>query len=132
MIDAESAIYQKLSAAMKADNPDLTCINEPVASTESFPCLSIVEADNASYEGSMADIQAERHAVLTYEIAALANGGAGAKDQCKALMARADDEMRQMGFTRLSCTQQKDQSGSYRMIARFRGVIGEDYTIYRR
>lgn len=133
MIDVESTVFSKVAAAFTAAYPSGSRYGEAVDTPAKFPCLTLVEIDNATYGKSQDADLTEHHATVTYEANAYSNKTSGAKQECKAIMALVDKQMQQMGFTRLFCNQTKNLDRKiYRMTARYRGVIGEDYRIYRR
>lgn len=133
MIDVESTVFSKIAAAFTAAYPTGSRYGEPVDTPAKFPCLTLVEVDNATYQRSQDADLTEHHATVVYEVNCFSNKASGAKQECKAIMALVDSQMQQMGFTRLFCSQTKNADQKiYRMTTRHRGVIGEDYRIYRR
>ena len=133
IIDCESTIFSRVAAAFTAAYPSGSRYGEAVDTPAKFPCLTLVEIDNATYEKSLDAELSEHHAIVTYEANAYSNKTSGAKQECKAIMALVDEQMQRMGFTRLFCNQTKNlDSKIYRMTARYRGVISEEYRIYRR
>ena len=133
MIDIESTVFSRVAAEYAIKFPDGSRYGEPVDTPAQFPCLTLIEIDNATYQRSQDADLIEHHATLTDEANAYSNKVSGAKRECKAIMALVDKQMQQMGFTRLFCNQTKNlDSKVYRMTARYRGIVGEDYQIYRR
>ena len=133
MIDAEAKIFSTVAAAFTSAYPTGSRYGEPVDTPAKFPCLTLVEIDNATYQRSQDTNPTEHHATIVYETNAYSNKTSGAKQECKAIMTLVDEQMQRMGFTRLFCNQTKNlDSKIYRMTARYRGVISEEYRIYRR
>ena len=133
MIDVESTIFSRVATAFAAVYPGGSRYGEPVDTPAQFPCLTLIEIDNATYQRSQDVALIEHHATLTYEANVYSNKISGSKQECKAIMTLVDEQMQQMGFTRLFCNQTRNlDSKIYRMTARYRGIIGEDYRIYRR
>ncbi len=133
MIDAEELIFTKVAATFSAAYPDGSVYGEAVEVPDGFPCLTLVEIDNVAYQPSQDLNSLEHHATITYEINVYSNKTEGEKQECKAVMALIDEQMQKMGFTRLLCNQIKTADPKiYRMTARYRAVISEDYRIYRR
>lgn len=133
MIDAEAKIFSAVAAAFTAAYPTGSRYGEAVDAPAEFPCLTLVEVDNATYQRSQDTDLKEHHATIVYEANCYSNKTGGAKQECKAIMALVDEQMQSMGLTRLFCNQIKNlDSKIYRMTARYRGVIGEDHRIYRR
>lgn len=133
MINVESTVFSRVASAFTAAYPNGSRYGEPVDTPAKFPCLTLVEIDNATYQRSQDNDLTEHHAIIVYEANAYSNKTSGAKLDCKAIMALVDMEMQKMGFTRLFCNQTKNlDSKIYRMTARYRGIIGMDYRIYRK
>lgn len=133
MIDVESSIFSRVATAFDAAFPNGSRAGEPILAPAEFPFLTLVEIDNATYQRSQDAELTEHHAAVVYEANVFSNESSGAKQECKEIMALVDEQMQQMGFTRLFCNQTKNlDTRIYRMTARYRSVIGADYRIYRK
>lgn len=133
MIDIEAAVFNSVAEKFDIAYPNGTRVSEPIDAPASFPCLSLVEADNATYTGSLDAEMTEHDAWLMYELNVYSNLVSGAKQQCKEIIALADSELLSMGFTRTFCHQTKNADTKiYRMTARYRAVISEELRIYRK
>lgn len=133
MIDVEAAVFNRVAEKFDIAYPNGTRVSEPIDAPASFPCMSLVEADNATYTGSLDAEMTEHDAWLMYELNVYSNLVSGAKQQCKEIIALVDDELLAMGFTRTFCHQTKNADTKiYRMTARYRAVISEELRIYRK
>lgn len=133
MIDVEAAVFNRVAEKFDIAYPNGTRVSEPIDAPASFPCMSLVEADNATYTGSLDSAMTEHDAWLMYELNVYSNLASGAKQQCKEIIALVDDELLAMGFTRTFCHQTKNADTKiYRMTARYRAVISEELRIYRK
>lgn len=133
MIDAEAAIFSRVATVFDDKYPGGSRYGETTDSPAAFPCFTLVEADNYTYDASLDSAHREHNAWLTYEVNVYSNKTAGAKQECKNVMELIDGEMQSMGFTRQFCNQTRNADNKiYRMTARYRGVISEDYRIYRK
>lgn len=133
MIDIEAAVFNRVAEKFDIAYPNGTRVSEPIDAPASFPCMSLVEADNATYTGSLDSTMTEHDAWLMYELNVYSNLVSGAKQQCKEIIALADNELLAMGFTRTFCHQTKNADTKiYRMTARYRAVISEKLRIYRK
>ena len=133
MIDVEAAVFNRVAEKFDISYPNGTRVSEPIDAPASFPCMSLVEADNATYTGSLDSAMTEHDAWLMYELNVYSNLASGAKQQCKEIIALVDDELLAMGFTRTFCHQTKNADTKiYRMTARYRAVISEELRIYRK
>ena len=72
MIDMEDDIFDEVSekvyAAFEKKCPDLLIMSEYVKSPSSFPFISIVEIDNATFRNSQTTEGHENHVAVTYEV----------------------------------------------------------------
>lgn len=133
MIDVETKVFSRVATAFSAAYPNGSRYGEPVDTPAKFPCLTLVEIDNSTYQRTQDTSLNEHHATLVYDANCYSNKTSGAKQECKAIMALIDEQMQEMGFTRLFCNQTKNADTKiYRMTARYRGVVSEDYRVYRR
>lgn len=133
LIDIESTVFNRVAEAFSAVYPNGSRYGEPVDSPVSFPCLTLTETDNYTYAASLTAQLWEHNAWVVYDVNVYSNKTSGAKQECKAIMELVDQEMQGMGFVRLFCNQTKNQDTRiYRMTARYRGVVSEDYRIYRK
>lgn len=133
MIDIESTVFAKVAEAYDAAFPGGARTGEPINTPAKFPCLSVVEDDNFTYEKSLDTSMREHHAQVLYTVDVFSNLTSGAKQQCQNIMNVVDDVFQDLGFVRLFCNQTKNQDNKiYRMTARYRAVVSEDFRIYRR
>lgn len=133
MIDVEAAVFNRVAEKFDIAYPNGTRVSEPIDAPASFPCMSLVEADNATYTGSLDSAMTEHDAWLMYELNVYSNLASGAKQQCKDIITLVDNELLAMGFTRTFCHQTKNSDTKiYRMTARYRAVISEELRIYRK
>lgn len=133
MIDIEAAVFNRVAEKFDIAYPNGTRVSEPIDAPASLPCLSLVEADNATYTGSLDAEMTEHDSWLMYELNVYSNLVSGAKQQCKEIIALADNELLAMGFTRTFCHQTKNADTKiYRMTARYRAVVSEKLRIYRK
>lgn len=133
MIDIENAVYTEVHNALKAAFPALTVTGDPVAAPSEFPCASIYEADNYSYEKTQDSGSNENHASVMYEVYVFSNKKSGHKTECKNIFQVADNVLLSLGFTRKSRTPINDIGGGvYCLIGRYVAVVSKEKTIYRR
>ena len=138
MIDMESEIFgeisEKLYEAFAVKCPDLFVTSEFVQSPSSFPCVSIIEVDNAVFRNSQTQDGHENHVAVMYEVNVYSNKTIGKKAECKELTAFVDELMLKMNFTRIMCEPVPNYAEAtiYRMLGRYRAVISKNKTIHRR
>ena len=134
MIDVENEIFSEISTVVRAAYPDIFMTGEYVKSPSSFPCVSLVEISNAVYRNSSTTSVEENHAAVTYEVNVYSNKSKGKKALCREIMNVIDTRLAEIGFTRmmLEPVPNMEDATIYRMLGRYRAVVGEDHTIYRR
>lgn len=138
MIDIEDDIFDEVSekvyAAFEKKCPDLLMMSEYVKSPSSFPFISLVEIDNATFRNTQSTDGNENHVAVTYELNVYSNKTSGKKAECKALAGFIDEILLGMNFTRtmLEPVPNQNEATIYRMLGRYRAVISKNKTIYRR
>jgi hypothetical protein len=134
MIDIESSVFSIVAQAVREKYPKIFMTGEYVMSPSSFPCVSLVEIDNAVYRNSSTNTVEENHAAVTYEVNVYSNKSTGKKAECKAIIGLIDTQLANLGFTRtmLEPIPNMDEATIYRMLGRYRAVVSKEHTIYRR
>lgn len=134
MIDAEQEIFSEISAKVRAKYPKIFMTGEYVSAPSSFPCVSLVEIDNATFRNSQTQSGQENHAAVTYELNVYSNKKTGKKAECKEIAALIDELLMERNFTRmlLEPIPNTQDATIYRMLGRYRAVIDKNHTIYRR
>ena len=132
MIDIENEVYTKVSTAVKAVHSDVKTASVTILSPSELPFLCIEETDNFCYTESQTN-DLENHCVVTYELNVFSNKASGKKSQCKEILKTADEEMKSLGFSRITSTAiVLDDATKYRLFARYQAVVSKDQVIYRR
>lgn len=134
MIDFESEIYAWVEERVLAQFPKVYMTGEYVKSPSDFPCVSLVEIDNAVYRNSSTNMVEENHVAVSYELNVYSNKRTGKKSECRKIAACVDEQLAAMGFTRmmLEPVPNLEDATIYRMLGRYRAVVGKDGIIYRR
>lgn len=134
MIDMENEIFNEVSERVWAKYPNIFMTGEYVKSPSAFPCVSLVEADNATFRNSQTSDGKENHAAVMYELNVYSNKTKGKKAECKEIVAFIDEILMELNFTRLMLepVPNQDEATIYRMLGRYRAVISKNKTIYRR
>lgn len=133
MIDVENEIIDKIAIELRSRFPGIGVFGEDVRSPSSFPCVSVVEADNYTLRKTQDSGSNENHAVLMYEVNVYSNKTAGKKTECKEIFSVIDDVFLNLGFTRLAKhLVTMDEATIYRMVGRYNAIVSKNQTIYRR
>ena len=133
MIDIESEVFDDVSKAVRNEYPNVYMTGEYVRVPPSFPCVSLIEADNQNYRYTRDSGHIENHVQVIYEVNVYSNKTKWKKTECKAIISLIDSRMESLGFTRTILTPvPNEQDGIYRMVGRYRAIVSRDKTIYRR
>lgn len=133
MIDIESEVFDDVSKVVRNEYPNVYMTGEYVRVPPSFPCVSLIEADNQIYRNTRDSGHIENHVQVIYEVNVYSNKTKWKKTECKAIISLIDSRMESLGFTRTILTPvPNEQDGIYRMVGRYRAIVSRDKTIYRR
>lgn len=126
MIDIENVIFTNLANAIRSNFSDASVYGEYVEIPASFPCVTIVEADNKVLEKTRDLDGIEHHAQVMYEINIYTNDSVGKKSKAKPISNLIDDVMSSMLFTRTFRGQTPNIDRTiYRITMRYSGVVRE-------
>ena len=133
MIDIEPEVFDDVSKAVRNEYPNVYMTGEYVRVPPSFPCVSLIEADNQIYRNTRDSGHIENHVQVIYEVNVYSNKTKWKKTECKAIISLIDSRMESLGFTRTILTPvPNEQDGIYRIVGRYRAIVSRDKTIYRR
>lgn len=125
MIDVETLVFSRVKKAVSAAYPKAFTESSYVEKASQFPCVSLVEADNAVYRRSQDLSGREHHASVVYECNIYTTGN-GKKQQAKAIAAIVDAAMSDMGFTRTLQSQIPNLERTiYRFTLRYTAAVSE-------
>ena len=134
MINVENEIFNVIANAVSTAYPDACIVGEYVKAPPRFPCVSIIENDNAVYDKTQTSGNLENHASVMYEVNIYSNKASGKKSECKAIASLIDDEFATLGLSRtmLQPIPNLEDATIYRIVGRYQGVVSKDFKIYRR
>lgn len=134
MIDIESDVFSIISTEVREKYAGIFITGEYVKSPPSFPCVSLLEADNAVYRNTRTTDSMENHAELLYEVNIYSNKTKGKKAECKDIASIIDSEFARLGFTRtmLNPIPNEEDATIYRMVGRYKAIVSKNNMIYRR
>lgn len=134
MIDVENEVFDSVVTEVRSKYPDIYMVGEYVKTPPRFPCVSLVEMDNQSYQRTEDSGSSENHVSVMYELNVYSNKAVGKKTECKAIAALIDERMLALGFARtmLQPIPNLDDATIYRMVGRYSAIISKNKTICRR
>ena len=128
MIDIENVIFTELATAIRTAYSGASVYGEYVEVPASFPCVTIVEADNRVMERTRDLSGIEHYAEVMYEINIYTNDANGKKSKAKAIAQIVDSVMSGRLFTRTFRGQTPNIDRTiYRITMRYKGVVSENY-----
>ena len=134
MIDIENVVFDTVAKVLRAEYSDIYVVGEYVKAPPKFPCVSLVEMDNQTYQQTEDSGNVENHASVMYEVNIFSNKTIGKKMECRAIATLIDEQMLALGFARtmLQPIPNLDDATIYRMVGRYSAVISKDKMIFRR
>lgn len=134
MIDVENDVFSEVAKKVRTKFLNIYVTGEYVKSPPSFPCISLVEIDNATFRNSQTTESQENHVAVTYEVNVYSNRTKGKKAECKEIVAFIDEILMCLNFTRIMLEPVPNQNDAtiYRMLGRYRAVVSRNKTIFRR
>ena len=134
MIDCENEIFNRVAKFVRDNYPSVYMVGEYVKSPPKFPCVSLIEMDNQSYQQTEDSGSSENHVSVMYELNVYSNKSVGKKSECKTLATLVDEQMLALGFARtmLQPIPNMEDATIYRMVGRYSAVISKDKNIFRR
>ena len=134
MIDVENEIFNIIASEIKKEYTEAFVISEYVKTPPKFPCVSLIEMDNYSYQKTEDSGSNENHISVMYELNIYSNKQSGKKSECKKLASLIDGQMLALGFARimLQPIPNINDATIYRMVGRYSAVISKNKEIYRR
>lgn len=131
MIDIENQVFNNISIAVKAVYPNANMSSEEQPVPSSFPCVTVVEADNYVVKETVDSSLEENHAYVMYETNVYSNDVNNRKAECKKVFGIVDNSFRKMGLRRTTkLITSTNNSSICRITARYVGIVGKDETIY--
>ena len=129
MIDIENAVFTQIATALRTQFQSVSVYGEPVETPASFPCVTIVEADNAVLKYTRDLSGVEHYAKVMYEINVYSNKANGKKTECKSISNYIDSIMTGLLFTRTFRGQTPNIDRTiYRITLRYEAVVREGIT----
>ena len=132
MIDREPEIYTYVRNAVKDLYPSVGFSSEYKQKPDKYPFVYLAESTNAVLRGTQDSGSLENHAMVYYTAEVFSAKLNGKKTEAKEIASAVDDAMRFLGFTRTMSEPFPNESDAtiYRIVMRYRGVIGTDGHVY--
>jgi len=129
MIDIQNKVFNDVSTAVKTSYSSATCYAEYVATPASFPCMTLIEADNFIASNQIDSSGIENYVDVMYECNIFTNLKSGKKTQAYGIANVVDTKMQQLGFRRTMLSQIPNEDISiYRLLIRYEGRVSKGVT----
>lgn len=133
MIDIEDEIFDRVAKKLRSVEKDVRIYGEDMVTPSAFPCVTLIEADNATDKNTQDSSCNENHANLMYEVNVYSNLLSDKKKQCKTLLEVIDNEFISLGFARTTKLYLPVQdSTACRLTARYSAKVSKEKMIFRR
>jgi hypothetical protein len=129
VIDIENKVFSTVATALRAVFNPISVYGEYTETLATFPCVTLIEDDNTTYQRTQDDSLQEHHASLMYTANIYSNKSSGRKAEAKAIADLVDTTMQGMKFTRTMRSQTPNIDRSiYRITIRYTAVVEEGKT----
>lgn len=134
MVDIETDVFDHVYRVVKAMYPNVTLSSERNDFPSEFPFVSIEESNNVTYEQSVTGDGKENHSTVTFTVEVYTNKLPGRKKEARDIAEAVDLAMGSLGISRTMMSPMPNMFnvGVYRIVARYRCIVGNDKMIYRR
>ena len=134
MINYEAFIFDRVAKELRPLYKGIFIASENVPTNRTFPCVFLVEVENAINTRTLDSSEEEKFVNVTYELNVYSNKAFGKKTECKEIASKVSDILRTLGFTRimLQPIPNIEQPTIYRMVGRYTATISKNGEIFRR
>lgn len=134
MNDFLNEIFTLVAKKLRSAYADIFVSGEYTRQPSKFPAVTLDEIENIAVEELLDSSHQERYSALTYRLQVFSNRESGKKAEARKIFATADQEMRQLGFRRISYTTIPEiyESTIYSITATYEAIVGTDGVMYKR
>lgn len=134
MNDFLNEIFTLVAKKLRSSYADIFVTGEYTRQPSKFPVVTLDEIENVAAEELMDSSHQEKYSALTYRLQVFSNRESGKKAEARKIFATADQEMRQLGFRRISYTTTPEiyESTIYSITATYEAIVGSDGVMYKR
>ena len=134
MIDFQNEIFTNVATAVRSGHKGVTVTGEYTRSPSKFPTVTLDEIENVTVEELVDSSDEEKYSGLGYRLQVFSNKVGGKKAEAREIFATADEQMRGMGFRRItySTTPEIYDSTIYSITATYEAIVDVNGVIYKR
>ena len=134
MIDYLNEIFNTLAQAVREAHEGVTVTGEYTRRPSRFPTVTLDEIANVTASATVDSSNEEKFAGLNYRLQVFSNKQSGKKAEARAIFATADENMRGLGFRRITYTTTPEiyESTIYSITASYEAIVSADGVTYKR
>ena len=134
MNDFLNEIFTLIAKELRSAYPGVFVTGEYTRQPSKFPAVTLDEIENVAVENLLDSSRQENFSALSYRMQVFSNKESGKKAEARKIFVTADQEMRQLGFRRISYTTTPEiyESTIYSVTAIYEAIVGSNGVIYKR
>ncbi len=134
MNDFLNEIFTLVAKELRSVYPGIFVTGEYTRQPSKFPTVTLDEIENVAAENLLDSSRQENFSALSYRLQVFSNKESGKKAEARKIFSAADQEMRQLGFRRISYTTTPEiyESTIYSITAIYEAIVGSNGVVYKR
>lgn len=134
MIDFMNEVFTAVATSVRSSHSGTTVTGEYTRSPSKFPTVTLDETQNVMIDRLEDSSNEEQYAGVTYRVQVFSNKQSGKKAEARAIFSTVDEEMRRMGFRRVTYTTTPEiyDSTVYNITATYEATVSVAGYVYKR
>lgn len=134
MNDFLNEIFTIVAKKLRSVHAGIFVTGEYTRQPSKFPAVTLDEIENVAALETLDSSRQENYSALSYRLQVFSNKESGKKAEARKIFATADQEMRQLGFRRISYTTTPEiyESTIYSITATYEAIVGSNGVMYKR
>ena len=134
MNDFLNEIFTIVAKKLRSIYDGIFVTGEYTRQPSKFPAVTLDEIENVAALETLDSSHQENYSALSYRLQVFSNKESGKKAEARRIFATADQEMRQLGFRRVSYTTTPEiyESTIYSITATYEAIVGANGVMYKR
>ena len=134
MNDFLNEIFSLVAKQLRNVHNGIFVTGEYTRQPSKFPAVTLDEIENVAALETLDSSRQENYSALSYRLQVFSNKESGKKAEARRIFATADQEMRQLGFRRVSYTTTPEiyESTIYSITATYEAIVDNNGVVYKR
>ena len=134
MNDFLNEIFTAVAKKLRSAHDGIFVTGEYTRQPSKFPAVTLDEIENVAALETLDSSRQENYSALSYRLQIFSNKESGKKAEARKIFATADQEMRQLGFRRISYTTTPEiyESTIYSITATYEAIVSANGVMYKR